>query len=125
MPTGTVKWFNAQKGYGFIQPAGNTGDVFVHISAVERAGWSGLNEGQTVTFDLEPGLRATRAAVNPRTESQRDHAGPTGTGRPLVVLLRLRSAATCLRGGIGAHPRAALSAIRERLSDGSSEIRGG
>ena len=68
MPTGTVKWFNAQKGYGFIQPAGNTGDVFVHISAVERAGWSGLNEGQTVTFDLEQGQRGKTSAVNLRSE---------------------------------------------------------
>ena len=46
MPTGTVKWFNAAKGYGFIQPQGGSKDVFVHISAVERAGLSGLNEGQ-------------------------------------------------------------------------------
>ena len=45
MPTGTVKWFNSQKGYGFIQPQGGGKDVFVHISAVERAGLSGLNEG--------------------------------------------------------------------------------
>ena len=47
MATGTVKWFNATKGYGFIQPMGGGGDVFVHISAVERAGLSTLNEGQT------------------------------------------------------------------------------
>jgi cold shock protein len=46
MPTGTVKWFNPTKGYGFIQPQGGGKDVFVHISAVERAGLSGLNEGQ-------------------------------------------------------------------------------
>jgi len=49
---GTVKWFNAQKGYGFIQPEGGGKDVFVHISAVERAGINGLNEGQNVSFDL-------------------------------------------------------------------------
>ena len=48
MSKGTVKWFNAQKGYGFIQPQGGGKDVFVHISAVERAGLSGLNEGQVV-----------------------------------------------------------------------------
>jgi cold shock protein len=47
MPKGTVKWFNSQKGYGFIQPQGGSKDVFVHISAVERAGLSSLNEGQT------------------------------------------------------------------------------
>jgi cold shock protein len=52
MPTGTVKWFNSTKGYGFIMPQGGGKDVFVHISAVERAGSSSLNEGQTVEFDL-------------------------------------------------------------------------
>jgi cold shock protein len=52
MPTGTVKWFNAAKGYGFIQPQGGGKDVFVHVSAVERAGQSGLREGQAVEFDL-------------------------------------------------------------------------
>lgn len=51
MPRGTVKWFNSQKGYGFIQPQGGGKDVFVHISAVERAGLSGLNEGQAVEFE--------------------------------------------------------------------------
>ena len=52
MATGTVKWFNAQKGYGFIQPDDGSKDVFVHITAVERAGLSGLNEGQKLTYDL-------------------------------------------------------------------------
>jgi len=52
MPTGTVKWFNPTKGYGFIQPESGSKDVFVHISAVERAGLSTLNEGQTVEFEL-------------------------------------------------------------------------
>jgi len=52
MPTGTVKWFNAQKGYGFIQPDDGSKDVFVHITAVERAGIGRLNEGQKVSFDL-------------------------------------------------------------------------
>jgi cold shock protein len=52
MSTGTVKWFNAQKGYGFIQPDDGSKDVFVHISAVERAGLSTLNEGQTVEYEL-------------------------------------------------------------------------
>jgi cold shock protein len=51
MPTGTVKWFNATKGYGFIQPQGGGKDVFVHISAVERAGLSSLNEGQVVEYE--------------------------------------------------------------------------
>jgi len=51
MSKGTVKWFNSQKGYGFIQPQGGGKDVFVHISAVERAGLSGLNEGQVVEYE--------------------------------------------------------------------------
>ena len=52
MANGTVKWFNAQKGYGFIQPSNGNKDVFVHISAVERAGLSTLNEGQSVSYDV-------------------------------------------------------------------------
>ena len=52
MPTGTVKWFNAQKGFGFIQPSDGGKDVFVHISAVERSGMGTLNEGQQVSFDI-------------------------------------------------------------------------
>ena len=51
MPTGTVKWFNTTKGYGFIQPQGGGKDVFAHISAVERAGLSSLNEGQVVEYE--------------------------------------------------------------------------
>jgi cold shock protein len=51
MAVGTVKWFNSQKGYGFIQPQAGGKDVFVHISAVERAGLSGLNEGQVVEYE--------------------------------------------------------------------------
>jgi CspA family cold shock protein len=52
MSTGTVKWFNSQKGFGFIQPEDGGKDVFVHISAVERAGMSGLNEGQKVSYEV-------------------------------------------------------------------------
>ena len=52
MATGTVKWFNPTKGYGFIQPQDGSKDVFVHISAVERAGLSSLNEGQTVEYEV-------------------------------------------------------------------------
>ena len=52
LKTGTVKWFNATKGFGFIQPEGGSKDVFVHISAVERAGIGTLNEGQRVSFDI-------------------------------------------------------------------------
>jgi cold shock protein len=53
MPTGTVKWFNGQKGFGFIQPTDGGTDVFVHISAVERAGLYGLAEGQKVAFEIK------------------------------------------------------------------------
>lgn len=68
MTTGTVKWFNAQKGYGFIQPSDGSKDVFVHISAVERAGLSTLSEGQRVSFDLERGQQGKTSAANLRAE---------------------------------------------------------
>ena len=64
MATGTVKFFNAQKGFGFIVQDGGGPDVFVHISAVERAGLGSLNEGQRVTFELERGNQGKTAAVN-------------------------------------------------------------
>src|SRR6516162_346196 len=66
MATGTVKWFNAQKGYGFIQPENGGADVFVHISAVERAGIDNLREGQKLSFELEQGQRGRVSAVNLR-----------------------------------------------------------
>ncbi|MEJ0045730.1 MAG: cold-shock protein [Rhodospirillales bacterium] len=64
MSQGTVKWFNAQKGYGFIQPDDGSKDVFVHISAVERAGLGGLNEGQKINFELERGQQGKLSATN-------------------------------------------------------------
>lgn len=64
MAKGTVKWFNGQKGYGFIQPDDGSKDVFVHISAVERAGLSGLNEGQQVSYEIERGQQGKTSAVN-------------------------------------------------------------
>jgi len=64
MATGTVKWFNATKGFGFIQPDGGSKDVFVHISAVERAGLRGLDDGQKVTFDLETSRDGRQSATN-------------------------------------------------------------
>ncbi len=63
MPTGTVKWFNSTKGYGFIAPDGGGKDVFVHISAVERAGLKGLNDNQKVSFELQTG-RDGRASAS-------------------------------------------------------------
>ena len=67
MPSGTVKWFNATKGYGFIQPQGGGKDVFVHISAVERAGLSGLNEGQAIEYE-EVSNREKTSAENLRVQ---------------------------------------------------------
>ncbi|MBL8640825.1 MAG: cold-shock protein [Alphaproteobacteria bacterium] len=63
MATGTVKWFNGQKGFGFIVPDDGGKDVFVHISAVERSGFKTLNEGQRVSYELETN-RGKTAAVN-------------------------------------------------------------
>lgn len=63
MNTGTVKWFNSQKGFGFIQLSGGGNDVFVHISAVERAGMSTLNEGQNVSFDIVADRRTGKSAA--------------------------------------------------------------
>jgi cold shock protein len=63
MQTGTVKWFNSQKGFGFIQPDGGGTDVFVHISAVERAGMNGLNEGQKISFDVEKDQRSGKSSA--------------------------------------------------------------
>ncbi len=64
MATGTVKWFNPTKGYGFIQPSDGSNDVFVHISAVERAGVSTLNEGQQVEYELVAGRNGKSSAEN-------------------------------------------------------------
>ena len=64
MTIGTVKWFNSQKGFGFIQPEDGSKDVFVHISAVERAGLGSLHEGQKVSFELEHGQQGRTSAVN-------------------------------------------------------------
>ncbi|MBI5260547.1 MAG: cold-shock protein [Bradyrhizobium sp.] len=63
MNKGTVKWFNSQKGFGFIQPTNGGNDVFVHISAVERAGMSTLNEGQNVSFDIVADRRSGKSAA--------------------------------------------------------------
>ena len=64
MSQGTVKWFNSQKGFGFIQPDDGSKDVFVHISAVERAGMSSLNEGQKVSFDLVEDRRTRKSSAD-------------------------------------------------------------
>ena len=64
MPTGTVKWFNPTKGFGFIQPDDGSKDVFVHISAVERSGLGDLREGQRISFDIEKGQQGKTSAIN-------------------------------------------------------------
>ena len=64
MATGTVKWFNADKGYGFIAPDNGGEDVFVHITAVQRAGLDGLNDNQKVSFEVETGRKGREAATD-------------------------------------------------------------
>ena len=64
MAKGTVKWFNATKGFGFIAPEGGKKDVFVHITAMERAGIRQLADGQAVTFDIEAGRDGRESAIN-------------------------------------------------------------
>ena len=64
MANGTVKWFNTEKGYGFIAPESGGKDVFVHISAVERSGLTGLADNQKITYDLEAGRDGRESAVN-------------------------------------------------------------
>jgi CspA family cold shock protein len=63
MPTGTVKWFNGQKGFGFIQPDDGGSDVFVHISAVERAGLGSIHEGQKLSFELQRDQRSGKTSA--------------------------------------------------------------
>ena len=68
MPTGKVKWFNATKGYGFIEPSDGSKDVFVHISAVEQAGMSTLNENQPLSYEMEQGRNGKTSAINLKTQ---------------------------------------------------------
>jgi len=68
MSKGTVKWFNATKGFGFIEPENGGKDVFVHISAVQNSGLKGLNEGQAIAYDLEEDQRGRVSAANLKVE---------------------------------------------------------
>ena len=74
MPTGTVKWFNETKGYGFIQPDEGGSDAFVHITAVERGGMRTLRENQRITYDLEQDNRGKTSAVNLRSAEETDQS---------------------------------------------------
>ncbi len=75
MTTGTVKWFNPAKGFGFIEPEDGSQDAFVHISAVERAGLTTLNEGQKISYELQPGQNGKSSAENLKEVSDTDDAG--------------------------------------------------
>ncbi len=75
MTTGTVKWFNPAKGFGFIEPEDGSNDAFVHISAVERAGLTTLNEGQKISYELQPGQNGKSSAENLKEVSDTDDAG--------------------------------------------------
>ena len=68
MANGTVKWYNPTKGFGFIQPEGGSKDVFIHASALERAGLSSLDDGQKIEFDIEAGRDGRESATNIRLE---------------------------------------------------------
>ena len=78
MTTGTVKFFNDAKGYGFIAPEGGGNDAFVHISAVEQSGMRTLRENQRVTYDLQEDRRGKMAAVNLKDASDATGSGPSG-----------------------------------------------
>ena len=86
MSIGTVKWFDARKGYGFIQPEGDSKDVFVHISAVESAGMNSLREGQKVSFDIEQN-RGKASAWLPGEDYERLLAEPLESARRRLGLL--------------------------------------
>ena len=78
MPVGTVKFFNENKGYGFISPDQGGQDAFVHISAVERAGFRSLRENQRVSYDREEDRRGKMAAVNLKSADEAEGGGPAG-----------------------------------------------
>ncbi len=82
MPTGTVKWFNPAKGFGFIEPEDGSKDAFVHISAVERAGLSSLSEGQKVEYEVVPGQGGKSAAENLVVLSSGEGAAPAPAAAP-------------------------------------------
>ena len=80
MPIGTVKFFNASKGYGFIQPDGGGNDAFVHISAVERSGLSGLTDNQRISYDLEQDRRGKMSAINLKVPEEAEDSAQNDAG---------------------------------------------
>ena len=78
MTTGTVKFFNESKGYGFIAPDGGGNDAFVHMTAVERAGMRNLRENQRISYDLEPDRRGKMSAVNLKSTEESTQTEPAG-----------------------------------------------
>ena len=78
MTTGTVKFFNESKGYGFIAPDGGGNDAFVHMTAVERAGMRNLRENQRISYDLEPDRRGKMSAVNLKSAEESTQTEPAG-----------------------------------------------
>ena len=95
MSNGTVKWFNAQKGYGFIQPEGGGKDVFVHVSAVERAGLRELREGQNVAFEVVVDRKTGKSAAEESEDCLIIRRGRLAAVSPLPV----RSCCDCRRAG--------------------------
>ena len=108
MATGTVKWFNPVKGFGFIEPEDGSKDAFVHISAVERAGLSSLSEGQKISYELQPGQNGKSSAENLSIiESPRKAPPPTavGGGRRAPSATRPSMIAWRTEGGGRSDPR--------------------
>src|SRR3954466_6491537 len=94
MPEGTVKWFNAEKGFGFATPDGGGPDVFVHYSAIQSSGYRSLDEGQRIAFDIEQGQKGPQAANGTPPRSPDQHSAParfSGRGR-------CRSSGRCAAG---------------------------
>lgn len=120
MTTGTVKWFNGQKGFGFIQPNDGGNDVFVHISAVERAGLSGLNEGQKVNFELKTDkMRGKVSAENCWPEPSKPFHGCTEMAwRPLDPWIgRVLLVQNWIRWPTRSRPRNRLRVLRASIGN--------
>jgi CspA family cold shock protein len=117
MSTGTVKWFNPTKGYGFIQPQGGGQDVFVHISAVEKAGLSRLNEGQKVEFEIVSN-RGKSSAENLKVKWS-DGEAPSDRHAPTTIFVQRRDGTH--RSVHQPHLRAAYRVSKIRLSGWPSE----